>query len=255
MSSHFHLELESGRLEAAWWGTPNAQTPIVLLHEGLGSVSRWRSVPEELAARTGRRVFAYSRFGYGQSDLPDGPRTIRFLHEEAELLPGVLDAVGITTAILLGHSDGASIALMAAADAPSRVRVLVLEAPHVFVEDESVASVERAVERYHTDNLRERLARHHTHVDAAFGGWSSVWADPAFRTWTLEEYLPRISCPTLLIQGAQDEYGTLRQIDALERGIGGHVERLVLENCGHSPHLDQREAVLTAVTDFIRRQA
>jgi pimeloyl-ACP methyl ester carboxylesterase len=255
MIERSNLEVEAGRLEAAWWGPSNGRTPIVLLHEGLGSVSRWRSVPEELAARTQRRVMAYSRFGYGRSDLPRGPRTIRFLQEEAQLLPHVLDAAGIARAVLLGHSDGASIALIAAAEAPARVPALVLEAPHVFVEDESISSVERAVERYRLEDLRERLARHHAHVDHAFGGWSAVWLDPAFRAWNLEEFLPRITCPTLLIQGEQDEYGTLRQIDTIERAVRGHVERLVLQDCGHSPHRDQRDAVLTKVADFIRSHA
>jgi pimeloyl-ACP methyl ester carboxylesterase len=248
------IQLQTGRLEAAWWGSDStARPPMVLLHEGLGSVSRWRDLPDELAARTGRRVLAYSRFGYGRSDVPARPRSIWFLHDEAALLPEVLDAAGIQRAVLFGHSDGASIALMATATTPSRVEALVLEAPHVFVEDVSVASVNRAVERYRTGDLRERLAKHHAHVDVAFGGWSEVWLDPAFLAWNLQGFLPRISCPVLLIQGADDEYGTLRQIDAIEESVRGRVERLVLPECGHAPHRDQRDAVLAAVTNFLQQ--
>jgi pimeloyl-ACP methyl ester carboxylesterase len=242
----------AGRLEAAWFGPARSGlAPIVLLHEGLGSVSRWRDFPDELARRTTRRVMAYSRFGYGRSDRPARPRGIHFAHEEAALLPDLLDAAGIDRAVLFGHSDGGSIALIAAAAHPSRIEALVLEAPHVFVEEESIASVERAVARYREEDMRPRLARHHRDVDLAFFGWSDVWLDPEFRRWNLEAFLPRITCPVLLIQGEDDQYGTLRQIDAIARQVRGRVEQLVLQDCGHVPHRDQRQAVLNASVAFL----
>ena len=245
------MRIDDRTLEMAWWGDGSADAPIVLLHEGLGSVTLWRDFPHRLAAATRRRVMAYSRFGHGASDPPAHPHTIWFMHEEAQLLRAILDAAGIDRAILFGHSDGGSIALIAAAEHAPRVGGLVLEAPHVFVEDISVASIESTTRAYKTGRLRERLSRHHANVDVAFSGWSDVWLNPAFRTWNLEAFLPRIACPTLLIQGKQDEYGTLRQVDAIERQLRGPVERLVLENCGHSPHRDQLAAVLDAVTRFV----
>lgn len=239
-------------IEAAWWGSVSDRPPIVLLHEGLGSVSMWREFPAALAAGTGRRVFAYSRFGHGESDPPLAPHTIRFMHDEAALLPEVLDAAGITHAVLLGHSDGGSIAIIAAAGHPSCVEALVLEAPHVFVEDVSIASIARVERHFRDTNLRERLARYHRDVDVAFRGWSEVWLDPAFRGWNLEEYLPRITAPALLIQGDLDEYGTLAQIEAIERGLGGVVERRILQDCGHSPHRDHPGLVIETIGRFLQ---
>ena len=242
-------------LEAVWWtpdDPPSADaSPIVMLHEGLGSVSMWRDFPGQLAMRSGRRVMAYSRFGHGRSARPESQPGFGSMHEEAALLPDILDAAAIERAILFGHSDGGSIAIISAAEHPERVRALVLEAPHVFVEDISVASIARTNERYATSDLRTRLAHHHDDVDAVFGGWRDVWLDPAFRAWNLEAFLPRVSCPTLLIQGEQDQYGTLKQLDAIGCQSGGPVELLVLPDCGHSPHLNQREAVLSAVCTFI----
>ena len=243
-------------LEARWWEPAGPEEsgaePIVLLHEGLGSVSMWRDFPSALATRTGRRVMAYSRFGHGRSDRSARPHTTDFMHEEAALLPRVLDAAEIDRAVLFGHSDGGSIALIAAALSPARVAALILEAPHVFVEDLSVASIERTTATYETADLRARLARHHDDVDAAFRGWSDVWLNPEFRAWNLEEFLPRITCPTLLIQGEDDEYGTLRQVEAIQQQASGRVERLVLAKCGHSPHRDRPEDVLLAAESFLQ---
>jgi pimeloyl-ACP methyl ester carboxylesterase len=251
------LQVDGGRIEIAWWGSHSAtRLPIVLLHEGLGSVSLWRDFPDELSRRTGRLVMAYSRFGHGASDVPSIPRTTSFMHDEARLLPSILDASDLRRAILLGHSDGGSIALIAAAEYPSRVEALMLEAPHVFVEDVSVASIqERAAAFRDVENsLREKLGRHHEDVEAAFTGWSNVWLDPRFRDWNIEAYLPRITCPVLLIQGEDDRYGTLRQLDAIQQQVRGPAERLVLPECGHSPHRDQREQVLNAMTGFALRR-
>ena len=246
------LTLDGACIEAAWWGRASLLTPVVLLHEGLGSVSRWRDFPSALADATGRRVMAYSRFGHGESDLPPAPHTVQFMHDEARLLPAVLNAAGIRRAHLLGHSDGGSIALIAAAQHPALVDTLILEAPHVFVEDISVASIERTTAAFLETDLRARLARHHRHVDVAFSGWSDVWLDPAFRRWNLEGFLPAITCPVLLMQGEEDEYGTLSQIDAIAHQVRGPVARLVLPDCGHAPHRDQRDRVISTMTAFLR---
>jgi pimeloyl-ACP methyl ester carboxylesterase len=248
------LVIDALTLEARWWEplvVTRTMEPIVLMHEGLGSVSMWRDFPAALARRTGRRVMAYSRFGHGRSDRPAQPHTVTFMHEEAALLPRILDEAQISRAVLFGHSDGGSIALVAAAQSPARATALVLEAPHVFVEDISVASIERTTASYEAGDLRARLARHHADVDAAFRGWSDVWLDPEFRAWNLEAFLPRIPCPTLLIQGEQDEYGTLKQVEAIARQVAHPVETLILPQCGHSPHRDQPEAVLEGVSRFL----
>ena len=250
------MNIQGRHIEAAWWGRQiSTRLPIVLLHEGLGSVTTWRDFPAALAERTARRVMAYSRFGHGRSDLPSEPHTTSFMHDEAGLLPAILDAAGIARAILLGHSDGASIALICAAQHPQRVEALLLEAPHVFVEDVSVSSVERRTAAYYHGDLRRRMARHHTHVAATFDGWSRVWLDPAFRAWNLESFLPQIACPVLLMQGDADEYGTLRQLDAIARQTREPVEQLVLSECGHSPHRDQPTQVLNAIAAFVTRCA
>lgn len=223
----------------------------MLLHEGLGSVDRWRDLPEVLADRTGRHVMAYSRFGHGASDPPATPRTSTFMHEEAELLPRILDRCGLERVVLLGHSDGASIAILAAARIPDRIAGLVLEAPHVFVEDVGLDSIELMRIRYVESDLRQRLTKHHRHVDAAFSGWCDVWLDPSFRTWNIEADLPRVSCPTQVIQGELDRFGTLAQVDKVAGQVSGRVERLVLPDCGHTPHRDQREPVLDAIVRFV----
>jgi pimeloyl-ACP methyl ester carboxylesterase len=176
------------------------------------------------------------------------------MHDEAALVPEVLEATGITRAVLFGHSDGGSIAIIAAAEHPRLVSSLVLEAAHVFVEDVSIASITRVERLYREANLRERLARHHRDVDAAFRGWSDVWLDPGFRSWNLEGYLPRVTCPTLLIQGDLDEYGTLAQITAIERQLTGASERLLLGDCGHSPHRDRPDLVLDTIDKFLAAQ-
>jgi len=224
---------------------------LVLLHEGLGSVGLWRGLPDKLHALTGARVLAFSRYGHGRSDPPPLPRTPAFMHEEAlEVLPGVLRAAGIERPLLVGHSDGASIALIHASEHP--VSGLVLMAPHVFVEDICVEAISATREAFERDGLRERMARHHADPDVTFSGWCDVWLDPEFRSWNLEWLLPKIDAPALLIQGRDDEYGTLAQVDAVERGLAGPVARLVLPG-GHSPHLDHPEDVPAAIAAFSER--
>ena len=243
------LDIPGGRLEAQL--LDGGEPALVLLHEGLGSVRLWRGLPERLHEATGLRTLAFSRFGHGQSDPPPRPRTPSFMHEEArEVLPAVLEATDITRPVLVGHSDGASIALIHAAEHP--VSGLVLLAPHVFVEQICVDAITETRRTFDRDDLRERMARHHRDPEVTFSGWADVWLDPAFRAWNLEPLLPRIEAPALLIQGGDDEYGTLAQIDAIERGIGGPVERLVVSG-GHSPHLEHPDEVPAAIVSFIER--
>jgi pimeloyl-ACP methyl ester carboxylesterase len=221
----------------------------VLLHEGLGSVGLWRDFPARLSEATGRRVVAFSRFGHGRSEPPPQPRTPAFFHEEAlEILPEVLARLDAPEPILVGHSDGASIALIHAGHHP--VTGIALLAPHVFVEDVTVAEIRIARERYAEGGLRERMARHHDDVDAAFRGWCDVWLDPAFRDWNLEADAERVTCPALLIQGVDDPYGTLEQLDRIEARVRGPVTRLELPG-GHSPHLEAPEAVLAAIRNWL----
>jgi pimeloyl-ACP methyl ester carboxylesterase len=223
----------------------------VLLHEGLGSVGLWRDFPLRLSEATGRRVVAFSRFGHGRSEPPPRLRTPAFFHEEAlEVLPDVLAQLGAREPILVGHSDGASIALIHAGHHP--VTGIALLAPHVFVEDVTVAEIRIARERYAEGGLRERMARHHDDVDAAFRGWCDVWLDPAFRDWSLEADAEHVTCPALLIQGVDDPYGTLEQLDRIQARVRGPVTRLEVAG-GHSPHFDAAESVLAAVAAFSGR--
>jgi pimeloyl-ACP methyl ester carboxylesterase len=242
------------RLEYAWYGdAQNNAPPIVMLHEGLGSLSLWRDFPQQLAAATGRRTLAYSRFGYGASDPLDGPRRVDYMHVEAlETLPQLLDALSIERPVLFGHSDGGSIALIHAARSGRPVSALIALAPHVFVEPYGLASIAEARRAYldSDGDLRTKLARRHADVDSAFWGWNDIWLAPDFAAWNIESVLPEIACPVLAIQGRDDEYGTMAQIDRIERGVPS-VRRLELDQCGHSPHRDQPEAVLSAVTEFL----
>jgi pimeloyl-ACP methyl ester carboxylesterase len=222
---------------------------LVLLHEGLGSVGLWRTFLQALREGTGRSVVAFSRYGHGRSDPPPSPRTREFFHEEAlSVLPAVLDQLEIEAPILVGHSDGASIALIHAA--AFRVTGLALIAPHVVVEDITLSAILETRERFEQGDLRERLSRHHADPDAAFHGWCDVWLDPSFGTWSLEPEAERIECPVLLIQGLDDPYGTLDQLDRIEARVQGPVRRLVVRG-GHSPHVDAQETVLRELERFV----
>lgn len=225
---------------------------LVFLHEGLGCVALWRDFPDLLARRVGARAVVYSRFGYGRSAPLQGPRQPDFMHREAlDVLPALLAHFAVERPILVGHSDGASIALIHAAAHPDAIAGLVLMAPHVFVEAVTQASIARIAETYETTDLRTRLARHHAHVDDAFLGWSRIWLDPRFRTWSLGREVARVTAPMLLIQGEDDEYGTLAQLDAIGEAAAGPVTRLVLPDCGHAPHRECAAAVLDAAAAFI----
>ena len=226
---------------------------LVLLHEGLGSVAMWRDFPGRLAHATGCNALVYSRYGYGNSDPLTAPRDVRYMHDEAlVVLPGLLDQIGIARPILVGHSDGGSIALIHAGARIRPVAAVVTLAAHVLVEDISVASIAAAKIAYESTDLRAKLARHHADVDSAFRGWNDIWLHPDFRAWNIEEYLPGIACPVLAIQGEDDEYGTMEQM----RRIGAQVrdaELVELEDCRHSPHRDQPEAVQDAIRRFVDR--
>jgi pimeloyl-ACP methyl ester carboxylesterase len=226
-----------------------AEPALVFLHEGLGSVGLWRDFPDRLAAETGRRALVYSRAGHGFSDVPEAPRTPRFMHDEAlDVLPEVLRVAGVADPVLVGHSDGASIALIHAAAHP--VRALVLLAPHVFVEDLSVTSIAEARDAFATTDLRERMGRHHRDAEATFRLWNDIWLAPEFRDWDITDVLPRITAPVLLVQGEHDQYGTLAQVEAVRDGVAGPAELVVLD-ARHAPHLEAPEATLRAAAQFI----
>jgi pimeloyl-ACP methyl ester carboxylesterase len=253
-TEHGEVVVDGKRLETLWVEPERAGGPtIVMLHEGLGSIALWKDFPHHLAERTGARVLVYSRYGHGSSDRLAEKRPVTFMHHEGEVaLPELLDKLQITQPILLGHSDGGSIALIFAGKYPDAVRALILEAPHVFVEDLSVASITQAKVNYLTTDLAQKLRRYHAHVDATFWGWNDIWLNPAFRSWNIEEYLPHITCPVLCIQGEQDEYGTKAQVDAVAARVPG-TQVLMLPDCTHSPHRDQSDKTLQVIAEFVAR--
>jgi pimeloyl-ACP methyl ester carboxylesterase len=255
-SSLTSFEILGRRLEYRWIGPRPADAPtIVLLHEGLGCLGMWRDFPDRLASATGCGALVYSRMGYGASDPVRGMRPVRFMHDEAlDVLPAVIERFKLDEVILFGHSDGASIALLYAGGRLDSVRALVLEAPHVFVEPVCIEGITRIAAEYETTHLRERLARYHgRNTDSMFRTWTDVWLRPAFRQWNIEEYLPAIQCPVLVVQGEDDEYGTLEQMDAVVTRVKGPAESLVLQDCGHSPHSERPDEVLGAAASFLKK--
>jgi pimeloyl-ACP methyl ester carboxylesterase len=246
------LSASEHRLEYAWYGEARSDAPpIVMLHQGLGSLALWKDFPQRLADATGHRVLAYSRLGHGKSDPLAGPHRVDFMHTEAlEILPQLLDSLGVHNPVLFGHSEGGSMALIHAARAHRPVAAVVALAPHVFVERYGLDSIAAARGAYLDGELRAKLARHHDDIESAFWGWNDIWLHPDFVRWNIEALLPEITCPVLAIQGVDDEYGTMEQLDRLERGVRA-ARRLELTACGHSPHRDQPDAVLGAVTSFL----
>lgn len=241
-------------LEVRTYGERNSDRPIlILLHEGLGCVEMWRDFPGKLAARTGHPVFAYSRPGYGRSDACSLPRPLDYMQNEAtNVLPAVVEAAGIGDHILVGHSDGASIALIyAGTDAGNNLKALVSMAPHVFPEALTIKSIEEARVAYTEGDLRSRLRKYHADVDGAFFGWNDAWLDPAFRQWNIEGVLEHIDVPQLILQGRDDPYGTLDQPRAIETQASGPVTVRILERCGHSPYRDQEQESLDAIAGFL----
>lgn len=244
-----HL-LEVQQLAPSAAGLPT----LVFLHEGLGCVALWRRFPAQLAAATGCGAVVFSRYGYGLSDPFTEPRTVRYMHEEADRsLPALFDELGIVEPVLVGHSDGASIALLHAGATGRPVAGLALLAPHVFVEEISVAGIEAARRAYLSGDLRQRLAKYHRDPDATFFGWNDIWLSPEFRSWNIEGVLGQIACPVLVVQGTADPYGTLAQAEAVLAGVRGRAEQVIIGGCRHSPHLDAPQQTVEAATGFIAR--
>lgn len=250
------LDINGVRLEGRCWGPPPQDAlTVVLLHEGLGCVALWKGFPEQLVAATGMGVFAFSRQGYGASDPCALPRPVDYMEREADqVLGSVLNAVGIRQAVLIGHSDGGSIAaLYGGMVCDSRLQGLVLMAPHFFVEDVSIEAIEAARDAYETGGLRSRLERHHAHVEAAFRGWNDAWLNPEFRDWDISGYLQQINVPVLALQGKDDPYGTAAQVNVIARRMDDLASVHLLGNCQHAPHLDQTDVTLDLIRNFVER--
>jgi pimeloyl-ACP methyl ester carboxylesterase len=249
-----HLQAAGRSLNYEWIEGEQGRPPLVFLHEGLGSIRQWRDFPAKVCAATGCRGLVYDRYGYGQSDVLAEPRrTVRFMHDEAlHSLPAVLGELGLQNPVLVGHSDGASIALIHAG-AGNPVRGVVAMAPHVFIEPVCLESIAQAKQTFESTDIPERLGRYHRDARKTFYGWADVWLDPAFEKWDIrDDYLPGIRCPVLAIQGHDDEYGTMAQLDETARLVKGTCELLQLGNCGHSPFRDQPEIVADRVAAFVR---
>ena len=270
-----HTTIDGVRLEVAHIPGPVDRAPLLFLHEGLGSVAMWpqrgRHWPAELCAATGRAGVLYSRRGYGQSDpipqvrgphrtdapasalWPHGRHTPRYMHHEAEaVLPLLRSVLGLQQVVLVGHSDGATIALLHAASQPCDA--VVVMAPHLFVEPMTLAAIKQACDAYSdtgAQGLRAKLARFHADVDNAFWQWNDIWLDPAFASYDIAQECARIPCPVLAVQGVQDAYGTLAQLERLQRAAP-QTQTLALDACGHSPHRDQPDALTTAMRDFLQ---
>jgi len=246
------------RIEHAWVGPADAGAPLIIfLHEGLGSLAMWKDFPQRLCEAAGCRGLVYSRPGYGRSTprAAEEAWDLDFMHRQAhEVLPALFDALGVDTAAqppwLFGHSDGGSIALLHAARFAQRVAGAVVVAPHIKVEDLSVASIEQARTAYLETDLRQRLAKYHDDPDSAFWGWNRIWLHPPFRQWSIEAEIEAIACPLLAVQGLDDEYGTLEQIRGIARRVS-QTRLLELPDCGHSPHRDQPAALIEAAVSFI----
>ena len=253
------VEGRTRQIEYEWINAGRASAPLVVfLHEGLGSLAMWRDYPRQLCTAAGTRGLVFSRAGYGQSTrrAADEKWPVDFMHRQAyNVLPALFAHLEITERVwLFGHSDGGSIALLFAAAFPERVAGVIAVAPHIFVEDVSIRSIEAARTLYRTTDLRERLARYHADPDSAFWGWNDIWLDPAFRTWNIEDRLANIRCPLLAVQGEDDEYGTMAQIEGIARRVP-RAQLLKLPACGHSPHRDQPQLLTAAVVSFLREKA
>lgn len=238
------------RLETRQWHVPNAPGTLVLLHEGLGSAGLWRGFPLSLAKATGWRVFAWSRAGYGRSDPCPLPRPLDYMSREATLLPEILSAAEIGRHVLIGHSDGSTIAALHAATPSPDLAAVVLIAPHFFVEDVSIEAIAAAGEAYRTGDLKARLARHHDHADVAFYGWHDAWLAPGFRNWNVMDCVGGWQAPVLALQGTGDPYGTPAQVDVLRRATADCRVHL-LDGLGHAPHLEAPERCLPLIRDFM----
>lgn len=258
VTESFFIIVQGRKLEIQRITGSSAQNPvIVFMHEGLGSISTWRDFPQAIAARTGYSAIVYSRYGYGNSEVFSGERQVRYMHDEAlHVLPELLEKLNVSNPVLLGHSDGASIAIIYAGASVAKVnpaKALILLAPHVFVEDLSIAGIVAAKAAFERTNFGEKLARYHRDPASTFWGWNRIWLNPEFAKWNIEEYLPQITCPVLAIQGMEDQYGTQMQIGAIERLVPARFERVIIENCRHSLHRDQPKRTLEVIGDFLDR--
>jgi len=256
LSSSGFLRIGDNDLEYRMIGPQPSEAPtIVMLHEGLGSAAMWGDFPDRLQASTGMGVFVYSRAGYGASTPVTLPRPLDYMTREAlDVLPALLDAIGFQRGVLLGHSDGASIAaIYAGATGDHRLRGVVLIAPHFVVEDVSVASIAEIKTLYETTDLRAKLARWHRNVDNAFYGWNGAWLDPDFRRWDISDYLAYVRIPIAILQGEADQYGTIRQVEIAKEECYCPVDVTLIPRCGHSPHREATELTLATVSEFVRR--
>jgi pimeloyl-ACP methyl ester carboxylesterase len=250
-----HVEAGGHRLEYVLHPGRADLPVLVFLHEGLGSVSLWRDFPARVAHATGCRTLVYSRYGYGRSDVLAAPRRPDYMHVEAlDVLPEVLRHFGIERPLLVGHSDGGSIALIHAGAGNECAGIAVL-APHLFVEEMSLRGIEETVRVFTTTDLPQKLARHHADAHRTFRGWSDIWLSAEFRDWNIEEFLAGLRCPVLAIQGEEDEYASMVHLDriAVQAVHAASVELLKLANCRHSPHRDQAEAVVGALVEFVAK--
>lgn len=226
---------------------------LVFLHEGLGSITQWRDFPREVSAATGCPALVYARYGYGRSDVLAEPRPLDFMHREARVaLPELLAGLSIESPILIGHSDGASISLIYAGEGRP-LRGLVVEAPHVMIEQVNMGGIRAARQAFETTDLPEKLGRHHRDPAKTFYGWHDAWMSPEFQHWNIEDILPGIRCPLLCIQGEDDAYGTMAQLDSIAARVSGPCELVKLPDCGHTPHKEQPEKTFAAVTRFVDR--
>jgi pimeloyl-ACP methyl ester carboxylesterase len=251
-----HIAVGDARIEYRMIGPrPDKAPTIVMLHEGLGSVTTWGEFPNKVADATQAGVFVYSRAGYGRSSSVKLPRQLDYMQREAtEVLPKLLDAIGFKRGILLGHSDGATIAAYYAGSVQDhRVRGLILMAPHFFMEASNIEAIRQTIVTYETTDLRTRLARHHANVDTAFRGWSGAWLDPRFLAFDTTDALAYIRVPVLVIQGAADPYGTLAQVKVVEEECYCPVETLVLDGVGHAPHREKPEETMSAIAALTDR--
>ena len=250
-----YITVGGRRLEIARHGPSPAEAPtLVFLHHGLGCVGTWRDFPARLATATGCGAIVYGRLGYGRSDPCSLPRSPRFMHDEGlEVLPELLDVAGVRECVLLGHSDGGSIAIIyAGGTSAAPLRGVITEAAHVFFEPMTVHALREAKESYERGELRERLGKHHgSNTDCAFRGWNDTWLHPGFVNWDLREYLPHVKVPMLVIQGADDEYGTTAQVETIVRHTAAETQTMMLPDCGHSPHLEQEALMLEAMRSFV----
>jgi len=256
----FHVEVAECRLKvkkiepSVRAGIENKPT-LVFLHEGLGCIELWREFPETVCASTGCTGLVYDRKGYGGSDAYGGPWPLEYLQKESQIyLPGLLDSCNIKDAVLIGHSDGGTIALLCAATRSEPIRGVITEAAHIFVEEITLEGIHKAVQIFKTTNLKNKLARYHgENTETVFRRWADRWLSPEFYNWNIQGYLPGITCPVLVLQGEDDEYGTAAQVQGIVAGVSGPVESKLIPGCGHVPHFQAGDVVLADMFGFIQK--